>query len=349
MPLTAEQISDLTYTTRTHPNVRGKDWTNLMASLQNYVAMPLIFKNKKMDVQSGTSIDFLVQYQSGVNFEMTGMYDVDSPTNQQTMTKGNVPWRYAKWGWIYDEREEELNGGMERIVKFITTKEAAEMQGAADGLEAQWWGAPSSSSDQYNTFGVQYWVPYVTGTPAFQGGDPSGFTGGAAGLPVATYPAYQNWSGQYTLVTKDDLISKLKDATYKCKFKSPIGGMFPEVKEPAIRRLICTTYSVRKSMESLADAQNENLGLDLDRSNDKVTFQGIQILACDYLEGSSLGNPVYGLDFETLYPVIRKGWWMKKKPPVQDPNSHNVKRNWTDCIFNVCCDDRRRQFVLATT
>lgn len=348
---TPEELTDLVATTRKHPAIRKNSWTNLMTGLQRYVVGQKILKSKRKKViDSGTSVDFKAQVNAGVNFAMSGLHDTDDLRLVETMITGNVPFRFMKWGYYMDVREDDFNKGSEKILDYMKTREAAEEQGAADGIENQFFSKPADSSDTTSLWGLFYWIKYVAGTPSFQGGNPVGFSSGAGGIDSASYTRWQNWTGDYTNFTDTDLVDKFQDATFYTDFISPIGNQFSEVKDPEFDLMILCNWASLKEIKKIAKSQNESLGFDLDAVRDKVTFQGTPFVVASKLGDGSIThvtNPFIGIDFSTFFPFVKRGEWMRKTTVGPTQGAHNRMENWTDCCMNIICDNRRRQWILG--
>lgn len=316
-------------------------WTGIQSDLQEHVALPKMLKKERVKFSDGYEIQFNVQYKLSGNAKNVGLYGSDSYNVSDTMATGSIPWRHTTTFYAFDRREMTMNSGASRIVDLIKTRRTDAMIDLAERMEIDFWGAPASSSDTTTPYGIDYWV-VKNATEGFNGGDPSGFTAGAAGLATATYTRWKNWTYQYTNVTKDDLIRGWRNAATKTLFKSPVE--FPDYNR-GDRYGYYTNYDVIQPLEELLEAQNENLGKDLASMDGAVMFRRNPVVWVPQLDGDSQ-DPVYGINWGVFYPVFLAGEYMKEQGPEKAANQHTVMKVDIDTSYNWCCKNRRRLFIL---
>jgi hypothetical protein len=201
--------------------------------------------------------------------------------------------------------------------------------------------------------GIPFWLQKDTNTAANEGTmnglDPSGFSGGRAGVASATYARWKNWTFRYAAVTADDLIRKVKLAMFNTDFKAPV--KHAELKYGSRpQREIYTTYRVSEPLEQLAESRNENHGNNLARfmySSDGggVVIGGVPVIPIHYLTNNDTNDPLYGVDWQVFRPVVQKGKNMRRTGPLQAPRQHDVKTVHYDTFMNYCCYNLRRCWV----
>lgn len=342
MALTQDAIADLVTTTLR--DLGPLKWTDISTNTQEYYAMPKMLKNEKVTFGSGYGIQWNVMVTTSGNANNVGLYAVDNVNVGDVMKTANIPWRHTVASYAFDRREISMNREPARIVDLVKARRADAMISMADRMEIDFWGKPADSTDQTTPFGIKYWNVMGSTSAGFNGGDPSGFTAGAAGLASATYTRWQNYCSGYTSVSKTDLVSVWRAAATKTNFKPPI-----EVADynRGSNYGYYTNYSVLASLETLLENQNDNLGNDLASKDGQCMFRKTPVQWVPYLDGTTQ-NPVYGLNWGVFYPCFLEGEYMREEGPIMAPNQHNVSDVFVDNSYNWCCKNRRLNFVLAT-
>ena len=349
MGLSVSQLSGLVSTTLSNLG-RGKI-TDIAADLQEYVAMDKLLTQNNVKFEGGESIKFNLTSTLGSNARDVGLYQVDNVDVDDSHIQGEVPWRFTECSYAFDRREKQLNSPkMERIVDLIKLRRAREIGGLADHMETRFWGKPATSADTTTAFGIPYWVVKTSGNTTyanagFNGGDPSGFSSGAAGLATATYDNWKNFAANYVTVSKNDLIKRMRKAHRLTDFKSPIKHPSYDMGGIARKFQIYVNDATINTMEDVGEAQNENLGRDLDSMGGTMAFRKNPIIYIPFLDADS-SNPVYMINYGVFKCVMLEGEWMRETVQVA-PNQHNVVQVFTDLSWNTVCYDRRKQAVLS--
>lgn len=346
MPLQLEGIDD--FVQATLPKFKTIKWTNIANEFPQYM-VPKLIKERGVSEEGGRTIDFRVQTRNSGTFRMTGLYDTDQTGVQDLLISASLPWRFATVNWSYDLREPMFQSSRETIIRLLQVRENAARSDMVAGLEAQFWTAPSSSSDETNMMGVPYWiVKDATTTPggAFNGTVPSGHTT-VAGINPTTYDGWRNWSFGYSSITPDDLIKKVKKAMVFTDFEAPVPH--PELKySGSMDRCIYTTYAVVEALERLAETRNENLGSDVARYMNQVTIAGVPVKTSFYLNANDTTDPLYGIDFSVFRPFVQKGLNMYRQN-VKAARQRMVRDVHLDLGMNFACVNRRKCFVGSTS
>lgn len=340
MALQASNIGDLVTTTLSE--LGRLKFTDLMSDYNKTIVLRRLMKKNKMTFDSGKSVSFNVITDTGDNAVFVGLYATDNVDVKNVMTTGDVPWRHITWAWAMDRREATMNASPAKIVDLIKTRRIAEFGGAIIKFEQAFWRCPAASND-LNPYGLPYWVT-KNATEGFNGGAPSGYTT-VGGINPTTYPRWKNWTAQYSTVSKDDLIRKMRKAMHYTDFETLTGDV-PEYN--AGDDYACySNYTVVQTLEEILEAQNENLGNDIAPMDGKVMFRGIPIQPVKELDGDTT-NPVYGINWGEFFTMGLKGEWMRETQIPVQPGQHTVSATFTDCSFNWITRNRRRHFVIAT-
>ncbi len=342
MSLTDEQIVDLGKTTQRE--LGRMRFSEIATKIQNYEVMGRIMKRDKIGFQSGTAIQHNIMVDDSGSAKQTTLFAKDVVNIPDVMQNIVVPWRHTTGNWGWERREMLMNRGRAKIVSLSKVRRTASMISVAAKMEHEFWTAPSGSSDT-DIYGVPYWCPRATGTPAFNASHLSGFSD-TGGLSKTDFPRWRNWAGGYTNVTKTDLITKMRTAIRKCQFKPPVD--IPDYRKGsgARYRIYCNETTIQK-LEDLGEAQNENLGRDLAPMDGKMAFRSFPVVWVPQYD-SDTDNPVYGLDFNFIHPVFLKGDYLRESEPAKAPESHNTFVVHVDLTWNVLCDSIRSLFVLST-
>jgi len=320
--------------------------TDIAANIQDYVCMSKLLPKYKESLDGGKSFKFNLATAYGDNARHTGLFAVDNVDVTDAVIQGEVPWRFTEVAYSYDLREEAINDAREeRIVNHIVLRREEEMGGLAELMEETFWGKPTSSADVTTPFGIDYWV-VTNATTGFNGGNPSGFTSGAAGIDQGTYGNWANYTAQYTNVTKADLIDKMKTAKRKIQFKSPMKHPSYDTSGTSDNYQLYTSESVCKGFENIGEAQNENLGKDVDSMFGMITFQQSPVVYVPYLDDNDANDKVYMINWNVMDIMVLKDWYLKRDV-VTSGSQHNVVKVFEDLVWNTCCKDRRKQAVFA--
>lgn len=322
---------------------RGR-WVDLSLDLQFYFCTKL-FKKGRIRSMSGPKYNWKLQTTNTGTARHTELFDIDQTAVKDLTTEAEIPYTKQTVNFSYDVDEEVFNTSPEEIVDVIAVRRHSAYNDYFELMEEAIWSAPSSSTESPRTpFGIPFWIQ-KNSTEGFNGGNPSGFSSGAAGVDSTTYTNWKNYTAPYTNVTRDDFIKKLKKAAEYCRFKAPHD--FKELGS-GVNFEFVTTYSVREELEILVESRNDNLGTDLGTYNGgQIMFRSSPVQWVPYLTENDSSNPFYGINWNTFFLATKKGkqglQWSK---PMIAPNQHTVKTVHGDGWTQIGCNNRRGNFVL---
>ncbi len=327
MPLLPDQIPDFVHTTLNHMPL-GK-WSDLSLEFTEYIWASMVAP-KAVSIPGGTGIQFPLQIKNTDTARPWGLFGKDVTKVEDVMLTGFIPWSATTVSWSYDVMEPIFQSDRETIVDQIRIREYQAKNNQADKDEEQLFGAPTGPTDNV-LMGFPFWMQkYATSTDgAFGGGDPSGFTSGAAGIATATYPRWRNWVFKYTQYTVDDLIRKVKKAMFNTRFQAPVPH--PDIGFAKASYQIFTTYRVVEPLERLAETRNDNLGADLARYMGQVVIGGVPVKAVPFLEYNDTSDPLYGVNWKSIGVNTLRGGTMKrtyKDAPLQHTTKNVFIDNW---------------------
>jgi hypothetical protein len=339
MSLQISQIDDAVQLTLNNFIKKGS-FLNMQTDLTDYVAVREMWKTRKNVFEGGIAWEFQVQMDHNHSAKTVGLFEQDSSVFNDTMTNGSVPVRHVNAHFIYDQREPDFQRGATKIVDLVQTRSSAMDSSFYELLEEQMWGKPATSSDDKSIFGIPYWI-VKNSTTGLTGGNPAGFTSGAAGIDSTVYPRWKNYSAAYAAVTADDLLDKMRQAHLETQFRSPLSHSEPTL--GGMKNGIYVNSTTHRALQKLFDTRNMNLGSDL--GGQAVNFKSTAITYAPYLNNDS-SNPVYMIDWKWMAVGCMAGWENNLTPPYMVPGKHTVRRVDRDASINMICTDRRRQTVL---
>jgi hypothetical protein len=346
MGLTPDQVSD--FVNLTLPLFKRNKWTDISLQHQEYVSATLITEKKVVE-QGGPTIAFNLQTRNTGNARNTGMFAQDITNIEDVTVRATTPWAMQTTNYSYSIYEDLFQSDRETIIKEMQIREHDAMNSMAELNEENLWSAPTGTTDN-RPMGIPFWLQKdATTTVAgdFNGGNPSGFTSGRAGVSSTDYPRWRNWTFGYTNVTQDDLVKKTKKAIAFTKFMAP--NPHPELGYGNADYTIYTTYRVQEPLERLAESRNDNHGSDVAKYINQVTIGGIPIRWVPYLEANDTSDPIYGINWKRFRPYVKKGCDMRRHPPKESARQHGTYEVHIDNWMNYACNDLRSQFVGSTS
>lgn len=340
--LTPDQIDD--FVQMTLPTFKTYKWTDVSMEHQEYVSSKIITEKKVME-EGGTKISFRIKTRNTGNSANTGLYAPDNTRVEDVMITAEVPWTFQTTNFSYDEREDIFQSDRTTIIRELMVRDHDAMSDMAELTEENFWSKPSGTSDT-RPMGIPYWIVKDATTTVgggFNGGDPSGFSAGAAGVSSTTQARWRNWTFGYTSVSADDLVIKLKKAIVFTRFMPPVPH--PQLGFGEADWTIFTTYRVMEPLERLAESRNDNLKNDVAKYMNDVVVGGVPIKMVFWLEANDTSDPLYGVNWKVFRPFVKTGENMVRGKPKQAPQQHRVRNVFIDNSMNYICYDRRRTFV----
>jgi hypothetical protein len=338
--LTPIAMNDLVQTTLR--DLGKPAFTEIATDIQDHTAMKNLLRKNRVELVSGTGVQWDVMVNHSGSATNVGIGASDTINIVDTMVQASADWRNTTANYAFIGQELDMNREPARIVNLVQERRIACLISLAELMESNFWGPPVSANDSVTPWGVNMWI-VKNATEGFNGGAPSGFT--TIGLNPTTYPRWNNWTYQYSAVSKDDLIRHWRQAATKTKFRPPVDGI--PTFNTGDKYGFYTNYTALGQMEELLEAQNENLGNDLASKDGDVVFRRVPVMWVPKLDADTT-NPVYGINWGWFKTFILQGWWLRETHIPHYPGQHTVAAHFMDCTYQWITRNRRCHMVLAT-
>jgi hypothetical protein len=317
-------------------------FTEISTNLQRHTAMRNLLRKNRVVFQSGYGLQWDVMVNPTLAAANVGLGASDNVNIVDTMTQATCDWRNTTTNYAIIGQEMAMNRTPRRIVDLLKVRRIGALISLAELMERNFWGPPPAVSDVLTPWGINTWI-VKNAVEGFNGGAPSGYT--TIGLNPTTYPNWNNWTYQYTAVSRDDLVAHWRKAATFTDWQPPVDGI--PTFDTGDEYGFYTNYTVIQTLESILESQNDNLGTDIASQDGKTMMRRQPVNWVPYLEGDTT-NPVYGVDWGVFKTGILEGWWLKETAVPIVPGQHTVAAQFVDSTYQWLLRDRRRCFVLAT-
>jgi len=344
MSLSFSEIDDAVLLTQESMIKKGA-FLDLQTDLTDHIAVREMWKTRQKKFEGGYPWQFQAQIDHNHSAKAVGLYETDVSSLTDTMIQGEVSVRHVNAHYIYDLREPDFQRGGAALVDLVHTRYIGMKVSFFEYLETILWSKPTDSTDLKTPYGLTYWVTKGTaGQEGFYGLNPTGFSAGRAGISSSTYARWANWFADYSDVSKEDLIRKMRKAHRNIQFRSPIEHSQPDL--AAMKNGIYTNDATIGIMEEILETQNMNLGQDLDSQGGRTVFKGTPIQYAPKLDADTQ-NPIYMIDWKWLAIGVQPGWENNLGKPYMVPDKHTVRRVDLDASLNMVSTNLRKQAVFA--
>ena len=299
-------------------------------------------KDKRITYDEGYGFNFNVLYEYNDSAEWVGPYSSVEYNQANGLATGYMDFRHLNFNMVYDVLEAQANSGSEtKLLDYIEAKDAMSYGSAVEKMEVALWTNPSSSSGAM--VGIPYWI-VKNASEGFNGGDPSGYSGGAGNLPTATYANWKNYTSTYTNVTRDDFLTELWKMTLSTGFMSPVAEQI-NISDPNIQRAYYVNKTTMIALKKLVEDRNENLGKDLEYVGNVIYYNNNPVFYVPYLDNDTT-NPIYQIDWGTFGFCARSGELISTEKPLTPTNQPTVRVINRFMTLNTKCVNRRKNGVI---
>lgn len=336
MAITQSQIADLV--TATLFADKKKKVSNIDPNLlRNFVAGRRLVKKNQVEEHGGRAIRFNVNVEGVSTATAAGLYYVANRNAGDHLAQGTAELKILTNYFVFDELEEVFNSSEYEIVNYIKNREQNAMIDLMTRIEGWFWGTPASTSTT-EPHGLEYILPYCS-SAGFVGTYPSGYTS-VYGIDPTVRTGWKSYGDQYTAVTEDDLILKMRTAYTKTNFEAPMDMMPIGDYKAGNQYGIYSNYQTIQEIENQLRFRNDSLGNDVAWEAGKATFRGTPIVEVAKLE-TNTRYPVFGVNWGLIKNHVQRGWWMKRKMSAP-PNQPLVTAVDIFCVMEFATFDRRQ-------
>jgi len=338
--LTPENMPDAVIATLNRLN-KGK-WIGEMTDLQEHVLFNQMCRMKREKINSGRGVTVRYIMDHNHSAQVVGLFNSTDFSRDDAMVEGTVPWTYMDGNMVYDEREPDMNAGPEQVVDLVDAENSRMLTSMVELAEEKSLGIPDSEDDNDTPFGLKYWVT-KNSSLGFNGGNPTGFSSGRAGVSSGTYTRHKNYTGAYTSVGDTDdtgLVYQMEKAAAMTRWVPPAPE--PGMGRSGFSRSIYTNWDTMYDLKNVAKSNNDSLGFDL--ATKEPVFRGAGITHVPKMDTES-DNPLYMLDHNHIYAIFLRNWFMKRIKVQRLSNQVHCFAVVVSMVWNIVCDDLRRQAV----
>lgn len=347
-----KDIADLLTTTMASQR-KGK-FTDISQELHDYIVVPYLLTQRGGLIvkKGGVGIKEILMVEHGGRSRFVGEYDEDVVAVIDHLKEMKLYFTLLTDSLAYTRSEILDNRGEERIQNVILPRRRALYLRVAETMEEKFFATPDASDDM-TPWGLKYWV-VKNSTAGFNGGYASGFSR-VANINLTEVPGFKNYTDEYTSVSKEDLVLKMRRAHRRTKWKSP-KKMKNIEGDTSDRRIILCNEDTLEGFENIGEAQNENLGRDLapytaggglkKDADGEIVFKRKPIIYAEPLDDDT-SDPIYGLDMFTFHALTQDGDNMRLGDFDKAPNQHRVYAAHLDHKHQTICTNRRNNWVIS--
>jgi hypothetical protein len=316
-------------------------FTDISSNLQRHTAMKNLLRKNRVILESGSGIQFNVLVAQSNAFRNVALAESDNVNLVDGMVQASTVWRNSLTSYMIIGQLMAMNREPARIVDYVKQQRIMALISLAEGMENNFWSAPSST-DSKTPLGLPYWI-VKNATAGFNGGQLSGYTT-TAGLSSTTYPNWSNWSAPYTAVSRDDFIRAARKAATFTDFMPPVDGI--PTPNTGDEYGFYTNYGVIQPLEEACESQNDNLGKDVASMDGRVLFRRVPVTWVPKLEADTT-NPFYGINWGWFKTYVLRGWWMRETNIPVTPGQHTVASQFIDLTYNFVSKNRRCHMAIS--
>jgi hypothetical protein len=335
----AENVGDIVATTLR--DLGKPHFTDISSNVQEHVAMRNLLRKNRRVLESGYAIQFDVLTAQSNAARNVSLGQSDVVNQVDGMQVANTVWRNTQTDYQIIGQLMAMNREPARIVDFVTEQRLMALISLTELMEANFWGAPSSS-DQLTPLGIPYWIT-KSATKGFTGGILTGYNAVAA-LSPSQFPAWQNWAGPYNVVSRDDMIRAAREMATKIRFAPTVSGI--PTPNTGDDYGWYTNYSVVQPLEEALESQNDSLGPDIASMDGHTMFRRKPVVWVPFLDRDTTG-PFYGINWGWAKTYILRGWWLRETNIPYTPGQHTIASHFIDLTYQWVFKNRRANGVLS--
>ena len=323
-------------------------FTDLSPVLQAYPIAQRVLRKTEMKVhEGGDYIEGTINTTDNQSAQSITPGQVRTININSGTIKWRVDWRHLEMYYALVSQYLDMNRGEQRILDYASLQRLRAMQSWVAKFETLAWSVPAdSSSADFN--GIPYSVVQSTNnTPGFNGQHPSGHSAVQnVDATTAANAGWRNYTFEFDAITKADFLPKFRTMLRKTNWRPAFEDA---TRKPTLPRFQWYTGEQNiNDFETLGEAQNDNLGRDIDSMQDSVSLRRIKAVYTPEIDNNATLaslRPFYAIDWENLKFEVLAGQWNKKTEIKELPYQPDVAVVYTDFTFNLCNHNRRTHGV----
>ena len=299
-------------------------------------------------VQNGSTITDRRQSAAATGFSFYDPFDQFSPSEDDTLSKLQAPWRFAKDVSVWTDHEIELNTGDRRIQfeKLAKSKRQARDASTIEGMEAAIMAAPNQNTMEIlaGSGGRPYSLLCFAAENGIQ---PSGWTTTILQNDPVADTTWRNPVENYASGSLDvTLLGAMERMWLDLNFKS-IGEMPELYRDTDWKKFkIYTNTDGYSSWVRLTRQGNDRNfpSNDAGWAINSVDMGGVKVEKIDSMDniGYALGQPRFmWINYKYLFPVWNSKRYMKEISPRPSPFQPFVWCSYSDTWYNWFCRSRK--------
>jgi len=357
--VTASQVGDITNFYL--ENFMQDKWADAVRPYQQYITATELFTKRRERDDASERVSFNLKVNEADNTVADSFFKEDTINRVDLGIKGEVKWHFQKTHFSVDNREPAmLSGSKTRILRYLDMMKSDMYDGFFKKNENWLWSLPAAPNDGTAgdplPLGIPYWiVQSATAAFGFNGQHPTNYSD-VGNVSSITYDQWRNGTFTYASMSNADFCKKLSEALDKCDFDAPYPMAGEEV--PSRNYGLYSTYKPFQDYQDLLYASNDDIGEDMGRYRGgrpqvgigKQTFRGVPWCWVPALDKSTSpaydsNNPVYGINWDTFSLRTYGDIFMRRAKAINLHNAHNTVVEWMDTGYQLCCRNRRSNFV----
>lgn len=328
--------------------------------LHDWVAVNKLWASEKLSEATGKDHLVYMTKSVGSNTTFGPVGAVRTPVIADHLVKFTLPMINCWTDISYTENEVNRNMGANRIVNVIEARRQANLLGFYQQQEIRLWGMPSTTTNYY-PHGIPYHLPPITtaqvaagtGTGAFQGANPVGFSDYlgtdlslTANQYLRTYNAVWPTASATTITVDQDTKTRVANMITQLHFTAPAN--IASAESAAANYLIGSPMTVINAFQVAAQQQNDILGNDLlkfyglsisrNLNATGVVINGLPISWVETLDTADNTNrgylPMYFVNLNQFKVIYSPEKFMLKRQTIRPQNQPDVFVEYIDCEFN---------------
>ena len=337
------QLADLIATTL--PDL-PKNRFEVAFDYENYEVCNRWFREDRVDVDGGTHIERNIMLDDSGNARYVRLFQTSSINVADVQKKITIPWCQLETHWSMERREVLRNrNNAKGFIKLIKSRRVDGMISLANLIEQRAWKTPQNANDDLYPFGLPYWICMANAGVTGEGfiGQTARFQDGStttviAGMDAAAHDKWRNYAATYTTFNAT-VIKKMRKLFTAIQFKQPM--LVKDLEQgPLSNYRIYMGLDEVTEFETMAEAQNDNLGPDLAKFQGVTTFRRVPVVYIPLLDDDQY-DPIYFINHNKFYPVVQEDDWLVESEPMSDRLQHNVITTFVDGSHQFLCTNRR--------